>query len=718
MKQFKLKTSLPFPIFSIPTEHIYSNYSLPTGIVYILLVLIYESKNKRTKLKTQLTNFGIPLDLHYIFAREIQKLIDLEMILMRNKLVFSDFQFDEYFISDFQFTKKGLRAYKDEVIFNDKKKVYQHTSWFNPVTNEYSLSNKYTSGGMEYSVIPEHIYKKTCSKDEKELEYITDRYGKKEFNVSKENILNEVKITGTTKNMFFKYDCILNISLNKHMSISFKDDNYNRFITKYYDKDVIEQGLLNKRKFQFDKSIKEFGKGNLLSQENTVGLFFPSHLSEIKQTQDTIIFSSVSNNKNQLLKKTIFSNVVSKIRQKYALVKLTKNGKVSSYVPTEVKIYLEELKQEITMKLLVEQTLHRDDVNIFMKELVSQLVKDELTESVVDLLNQIDNYVDSTNLESYLNYYKPSVVKDLITFMYKLVEMKVATNQRKEYIAKVIDTRQDAIVKTAQNLNMFKEIRSIYYISGKSDMQLLKSIITTSSLEGEKLFEYLIDIGFSETTIFNNTNLFNFYYDKFKSGTKLSGDSNITNLFNEYLSLSNRVDEKLNVFNEDYTISNGFDKAQFKDFYTRISALKSQLMKYQKYTKDNMSFIDKKYQVYKKVNEEIDSLSSIENKPNKLTKKKSKELLAKGYTFILIISLSRKLEIVLSDVLKNDGDLKGLIYQYSQLDGISKDTINVLHNLRKTRNSFVHGNSVNKVISKEEISEYINSVFSIKGVKK
>ena len=75
MSIFKFETSFPFPIVKVTTLIHHTEVSKPTGISYIILVLINESANKREKLSNLLIQFGVPEDLHGIFANEIYKLI-------------------------------------------------------------------------------------------------------------------------------------------------------------------------------------------------------------------------------------------------------------------------------------------------------------------------------------------------------------------------------------------------------------------------------------------------------------------------------------------------------------------------------------------------------------------------------------------------------------------------------------------------------------------
>ena len=76
MDKFKLETSFQFPLFKLNQLVSYSGVKKPSGIAYIILVLISESKDKKATFSQVLENLGIPKTIHYIFADTIINLIN------------------------------------------------------------------------------------------------------------------------------------------------------------------------------------------------------------------------------------------------------------------------------------------------------------------------------------------------------------------------------------------------------------------------------------------------------------------------------------------------------------------------------------------------------------------------------------------------------------------------------------------------------------------
>ena len=108
MDKFKLETSIQFPFFKMNELVTYSEVKKPSGVAYILLVLINESKDRTVGLSNKLENFGVPKNLQYIFADELEKLISQDIL---NCDGFYKSEFETYSIGYFRFTEKGKKIF-------------------------------------------------------------------------------------------------------------------------------------------------------------------------------------------------------------------------------------------------------------------------------------------------------------------------------------------------------------------------------------------------------------------------------------------------------------------------------------------------------------------------------------------------------------------------------------------------------------------------------
>ena len=93
MDKFKLDTSIQFPFYKMNELITYSEVKKPSGVSYILLVLINESKDRTARLCNVLENFGVPKNLHYIFAEELDSLIRQDILVCN---------YDQFYKNEFE----------------------------------------------------------------------------------------------------------------------------------------------------------------------------------------------------------------------------------------------------------------------------------------------------------------------------------------------------------------------------------------------------------------------------------------------------------------------------------------------------------------------------------------------------------------------------------------------------------------------------------------
>ena len=105
MDKFKLKTSFQFPFFKLNEIVSYSEVKKPSGIAYMLLVLINESNDKNVLLSQLLENFGVPHSLHYIYSDTIANLISQDILTTRDGY-YDRNMFSSLRIGDLAFTSK------------------------------------------------------------------------------------------------------------------------------------------------------------------------------------------------------------------------------------------------------------------------------------------------------------------------------------------------------------------------------------------------------------------------------------------------------------------------------------------------------------------------------------------------------------------------------------------------------------------------------------
>ena len=167
MDKFKIETSFQFPFFKLNELVSYEEVKKPSGVAYMLLVLLNES-NSNLILSNVLENFGVPRSLHYIYADTISNLINQDILSMKNGVQFFRSEFSALSIGDIEFTKKGKKIFSEESIPTGITKEAKIPVFYDIALKQLSLS---MSGGLEPkplmdSAITEGFMQKfSCEKD-------------------------------------------------------------------------------------------------------------------------------------------------------------------------------------------------------------------------------------------------------------------------------------------------------------------------------------------------------------------------------------------------------------------------------------------------------------------------------------------------------------------------------------------------------------------------
>ena len=287
MDKFKLETSIQFPFFKMNELVTYSEVKKPSGVAYILLVLISESKSKTDILANLLENFGVPKTLHYIFAETIQYLFDQD-ILERN-FHFNKNDFNSYRIGDFKFTGRGKKIFAEESIPTGVNKEVKISVFYDIAKNELSLSmnsDLEPKPLMDCAISPEFMEQFKCNKDVEN--YLNLQKGKG-ISVKKEEVITKVDYI-ESENWVGKYDCVMDID-GDFLSIKFKDAVLQKFFESYYSNEMVNTAISYKNRFKFKSAYADKLKLRNYSADKIAGIFIPKEIDDILKQKCQLVLT-------------------------------------------------------------------------------------------------------------------------------------------------------------------------------------------------------------------------------------------------------------------------------------------------------------------------------------------------------------------------------------------------------------------------------------------
>lgn len=180
----KIKTSCPFPMLEYKVDVLYNEVRKASGIAYIILELIQKSAMGNEKIAEVLKRFGIPSDLHYMFAKELSSLVANGILDTRiNSSYIDNIKYFEQMTLDlFELTAKGEKMFAEGAIPTGQEKAKTTTVFYSPVTRKFDLVCTQSYAPLETSFLGEDFLDKVkynVSGMEEYLKFVQTKIGLK-----------------------------------------------------------------------------------------------------------------------------------------------------------------------------------------------------------------------------------------------------------------------------------------------------------------------------------------------------------------------------------------------------------------------------------------------------------------------------------------------------------------------------------------------------------
>ncbi|MCF0117123.1 MAG: hypothetical protein HUJ61_03630, partial [Bacilli bacterium] len=333
MHNFDIETTLPFPFFEMNEIVTATEVKKPSGVTYMILVLLKESKNKANKLSNLLETFGVPSALHGIYADEIKKLIDQGIIEMAVDGVYRTRYFSEYRLDSFEFTQRGNKIFAEEQISTGKEKESKVKCYYDIALNQLSLrpNPELDLKPLNDNALNEDFFKKfTCKKD---IEDFFNSQKGPQFQVKAAEVITKVELQ-EQKYYVGKYNCKFVIDGDK-ISIKLDHKSAQEFYEIYYTNEILNKAITFKNKFKIDKTydckLSDFDD-DIIGQAK-----LPSEFNQILSKKYSLVMVRGDYKFN---KQSLFIDDVSVMDDisKYADFIAVDGGQVYAYCPVRLEL--------------------------------------------------------------------------------------------------------------------------------------------------------------------------------------------------------------------------------------------------------------------------------------------------------------------------------------------------------------------------------------------
>lgn len=698
MDKFKLETSFQFPFFKLNEIVSYSEVKKPSGIAYMILVLINESKDKKALLSQLLENFGVPNSLHYIYADTISSLVSQEILITRYGDYFDRNAFSSLRIGDLTFTPKGKKIFAEESIPTGVMKEAKIPVYFDIAMKQLALAiptSFETKPLMDSAITEEFMDRFSCDKSIEDFInknkgvripiYENGKVVKNEL-IKKEEIITKVEEI-SKENWTGKYDCTVVIDGNA-LSFEFEEKDVQKFFEGNYTGEMVNKAIKYKNKFKFKSAYTEGLDLSAFADKEIASIIIPKEIDDVlKQKGQMLITKGNYKGINYYTVECVSGIqkydpscefiVVDQADNKFAFIPGVFNFKNEVLGTISIPLVLRTKVSSAQLKEVLESYVC--NLNGYSEENFKTLVMVTNVSKDYEKAYEIMGGYLKSDYESnivLLNEMKPTAMMNA-NIMTKYKEL--LQNNYAAYLKTVTEDNIETLLKITNTIPKFLNIPLKDVIA-----RLFESLKDIRNKQ--EVFETLVEKGFDKSVVILYVNPVE---DALR--TRMASDKSLLDLINyddcviKLKELSGITDYKKYTFDEE-----NINRAEFKKTYNTAKGLQKNVdffkAQNQELFKDYNGFMT----LFGTINDDFNVLDAALTNPNNIKSELvEKKITAGDYQFVFL-NLSAKLEIILKNKYKLDGKLSDMLSEARRSGVIERSIATDLHDFRENRNAYIH----------------------------
>jgi len=714
MDKFTLNTSLQFPVLKLTELVSYSEVKKPSGVAYIFLVLIKDSKQRGMLLKDVLINFGVPERLHEIFREAINDLIRQNLITFSLAPGLYPKLMNQCRLSDFSFTQKGEKIFADGYIpatdgaGNPIEKETKVEIFYDVAMNTFTLRLSDDLEGRplkDASLTPEFFKQFAVKKSEED--FINKSKGPA-VGIKKEEIVTKVE-TQLRENWTVKYDCSIEIDGDR-AQIAFEEKPLQEFFNAYYNPTIVSNGIALKGKFKFDcppASIMSLRLSQFPS-ESIKRVLLPKELTDIAKQKIRLMITKGHYKGDGFI-----------VQSKYPMpfdaqfVRVNAQGQATAYLPGVFAFDVEGLG-EISVPLALEISVEREQLQQALVPVVNELASFSIEnyERLVKI-SECSKDFDSAYriIEGYMQGLDSVHRIGLFSEMrpYSSTSPDIASKE-KEYVAEAFE-EYIASIKESDLANALKITHWIPKYLGISPKEVLDRIFANLNDISNPVmtFEALSSANFDEALVCSYVNP----VPKCLKTREASAPSLVA-----LISFANALDslKKLTGIQDykHFTIDiEGIDKDAFKGSYGTASSQRKKIGMFQKENVPFFEEFDGFLSLFRSIFDDINMLANALANPNNIKPEIIERKIDAGEYQYAFVNLSGKLESTLKTKYGLSGTLSDMLSTARKQQLIDKDIVSDLHDFREARNANVHPDAPQVSFTPDDLRRWGQEIFDL-----
>ena len=723
--EYKIKTKIPFPLVKLSVNIRFAKVQKPSGIGYIILALIKDAKDRHEKLGDILSRFGVPKDLQFIFADEIEVLLNRQILQVQNGSPYYRTYFEDYTIGGFAFTENGERMFREGAIPMGDEGVKQIEIYYNPLTGEFQFqlpSGTKTKRLDQSESLPADLMDKVEVDYSGLKEFIIDSAKSAELKKEERVLECEIKsteylCTAIEDNLEFQVD-------EDGAEVAFKISGAADFYEKYYTTQMLERAFDEKKKFSFD--VQAFVAKGFKGFKSLSAIHLPE---DYKKQYDLTAKFVLSKDGGKIIirrggtttalnGKAILA-AAEAVYPNWSFIAI--DGKeMRYYTATRVTLTERVLGKPVSVNLLVEQKFDAGEKQRILGAIFAECKLQDIKAEICMIINTLASMdAESNHIEEYMD----SVMAQSKDRAKQAEALGIAINafngeQWGELANKYAGQIFSGILTEITKENAAYQVK-IARMLGPDENDLFNAVadrIREKTKTTEELFVALTGAGFDVNKALGVANIVEAYIAKILSGSTGLPKSSLSDSFEGLAYNLNDLKKNLGINSTvKYAFRDGYNIDDFvKDFKAYAEKLKG-LLKYREFARDGFAELAKYESIMQPVFDYIMVERNASSKPEQITESYIRSKISNGDWNRAICDMHIRLEWLLAKVLKAPKEKAlDLIDRAKKEKLIAVDTADLLHELRKFRNQLQHPSQEPLVYDRVKISAWADALFAIK----
>lgn len=720
----KIKTSCPFPMLEYKVDVLYNEVRKASGIAYIILELIQKSAMGNEKIAEVLKRFGIPSDLHYIFAKELSSLVANGILNTRiNSSYIDNIRYFEQMTLDlFELTAKGKKMFAEGAIPTGQEKAKTTPVFYSPVTRKFELVCTQSYASLETSFLGEDFLDKVkydVSGMEEYLKFVQTKVGLK----AEEMI---IKISyQEPKKLAAKAEENLTITIDADgMDFSFATSDEKAFFESYYSSALMSAGMLMKDKYKFDISVPTVNFDSL----KVDNLYIPSDSGKQAARPCKLFIGRGVHGYSRTDNVLRYENggAYLDILDDKAEFALLDNAGCKYYLPLNVRIPCKNFGDVFEMQLLVETVASEEQFRRVLRAIYLDCYERSCSSDSSQILAYVATVLQDAELLNKYTLKKLSELgadEDKIDLLLRLNTVFSKCEGWNAYFAEIAKDIFERYVQTVElETVIFKNtvLTPLKKTMDMPDSEYISALAEPLKKKesAELVYQALESASFAESEILAVVNVIDIYATRVLERTPIDGATELASKFALFSGNLWKLCDMLGVENpNDYTLKDDYNIDEFFNTFATYSKAQEDVDKYKAYAKASFEQLKRFNSIFTPVQEILSIERTASEHPEKITRRFIDEQISRGRYSVAISNLLIKAQYDLRILLSADLALQAneLIDEAENQGIIKRDEANRLHKLRMCRNGLQHPEKRQIPFDKATLEEWRDTVFSLKG---